>query len=309
MSRSFPWDSKQVGIGADGYPVYDRSYDAQDLRDQNMAHFTDGVVRKLLDQLLCTHEASGSPMSVSVASGIAEVQGGTFINDDATTLAIAASDPQPRIDTIVVRFDKSLAVRDIYLDVVRGTPSSNPVHPTLTRDGTVWELGIADVMVGANANAISTSDITMTIDDTGRCGWSESHADANVGLKAYPVGSLYLSFVDISPAELFGGDWVQLASGRYLRIGADTNTGGADTITLTAAQLASHNHGVMITRSGLESPGYGLTPSGTGFVNRVIVGLEEGSTIARYNTMVSGGSAAHSNMPSYQDVYAWKRIA
>ena len=64
--------------------------------------------------------------------------------------------------------------------------------------------------------------------------------------KVYPVGAIYTSTVSTSPATLFGfGTWEQI-QGRFLlgvssSHGAGT-TGGAETVTLTTAQLPSHNH-------------------------------------------------------------------
>lgn len=68
---------------------------------------------------------------------------------------------------------------------------------------------------------------------------------------AWPVGSVFLSVVNTSPATLLGfGTWVALAAGRML-VGFDSGdtdfdtleeTGGAKTVTLTEAQIPSHTH-------------------------------------------------------------------
>ena len=61
----------------------------------------------------------------------------------------------------------------------------------------------------------------------------------------YPVGSLYWSSNSANPSTLFGGTWVQIkdkfvwAKGDSDTVGA---TGGAKTVTLTTANLPSHNH-------------------------------------------------------------------
>lgn len=64
--------------------------------------------------------------------------------------------------------------------------------------------------------------------------------------RVYPVGSIYWSSRNTSPASLFGGTWTQIQN-RFL-IGAGGSyavnaTGGEATHTLTAAEMASHNHG------------------------------------------------------------------
>jgi microcystin-dependent protein len=71
----------------------------------------------------------------------------------------------------------------------------------------------------------------------------------------WPVGSVFISTVATSPAELLGfGTWQAIGAGRVL-VGQDAGqtefdtlgeTGGAKTVTLTAAQsgVPAHSHGV-----------------------------------------------------------------
>lgn len=65
----------------------------------------------------------------------------------------------------------------------------------------------------------------------------------------YPVGAIYMSTVNESPATFLGGTWATwgagrvpvgvAASGTFATAGA---TGGTETTTLTVANLPSHNH-------------------------------------------------------------------
>ena len=62
----------------------------------------------------------------------------------------------------------------------------------------------------------------------------------------YPVGAVYISTVDKSPAALFGGTWEQLPTGVMLLSGGDSaypagSTGGEATHTLTADELPEVN--------------------------------------------------------------------
>lgn len=64
--------------------------------------------------------------------------------------------------------------------------------------------------------------------------------------RIYPIGAIYWSSRDTSPASLFGGTWTQIQN-RFL-IGAGGSyavnaTGGEATHTLTVAEMPSHNHG------------------------------------------------------------------
>ncbi|HZK00152.1 MAG TPA: hypothetical protein VFC79_09095, partial [Tissierellaceae bacterium] len=74
----------------------------------------------------------------------------------------------PRIDKIVIRLDK--INREIVLAVKKGTPATNPVAPSLQRDGDMHELGIANIRVDRGANTITQSDITDLRLNSNQCG-------------------------------------------------------------------------------------------------------------------------------------------
>ena len=121
-----------------------------------------------------------------------------------------------------------------------------------------------------------------------------------VDLRAYPVGAIYQSTVETSPASLFGGTWEQLKN-RFL-LGAGNSysagaTGGEATHALSIYEMPTHNH-------TLANP----VGSGTGTVS----GYLWSTTNQDWGTMEtesSGGSEAHNNMPPYLVVYMWKRVA
>lgn len=302
--RSFPWASLVVGIGDDGFPIYDRSYDDQDLRDVNKMHFGNGVARGWGNEMFVT--ASGSSMVVTVETGAVEVEGAQGFCD-GEQLEIRSGDSKPRIDTIVARYDKNIDTRNVYLAVVEGTPSDNPVHPQLTREDDIWEIGLCDVHVAANAVAISQNEITSTIQDTSRCGYSGLKISADMALTFYPIGALYLSSVSTSPAELFGGTWESFGLNRVLRSAKDTNTGGADSVTLTISQIPAHSHTEWINSTASEGQSnIGLASNSTVFKDRAIVTSGTGIGMKTGNT---GGGGAFSNIPAYQNCYVWKRVA
>lgn len=114
----------------------------------------------------------------------------------------------------------------------------------------------------------------------------------------YPVGAVYISFKNISPAFLFGGSWTQI-TGSFLRMANDVSTGGADTVKLTTSQMPSHSHS--ITEWQISSF------NTSGYLGRAIGGKLSSSTSVYTNT--AGGTDSFSNMPAYQDLYAWRRTA
>lgn len=124
-------------------------------------------------------------------------------------------------------------------------------------------------------------------------------------LESYPVGAIYLSTSNASPAEVFGGTWKQLNDVFLLAGSAKAfpygSTGGAKEVTLTAAQMPSHAH--QFSRIPIVSNE--LTTGGNYYAEKsTAVGK-----LVTQNTETAGGGKAHTNMPPYLAVYAWERIA
>lgn len=114
----------------------------------------------------------------------------------------------------------------------------------------------------------------------------------------YPVGAIYISVADTSPAVLFGGTWERIKD-RFLLGAGDTYSAGLEAgeaeHTLTVDEMPSHGH----TVSGYSTAGG--TSGGAG-------GDAAGDAYAMI-TSETGGGLAHNNMPPYLAVYIWKRTA
>lgn len=114
----------------------------------------------------------------------------------------------------------------------------------------------------------------------------------------YPVGSIYLSVVNINPSTYFGGTW-EAIEGVFL-LGCSSEyvagtTGGEESHTLTVEEMPKHNH-QMTFYTG--NPG--------GFQNAQQVAPN--NSIPR-TTEMAGNNQPHNNMPPYLAVYMWKRIS
>ena len=164
--QSYPFTS-QVTYDDEGLPLYDRAVDSAFLRKVFAAYFSDGIFYNPTNAL---QVAAGTGMQVQVNPGICHIQGAMGIEPNLRTLSLTAAGSQPRIDTVVARLDLSQAVRSIELYVKTGTPAASPSASSLTRDSTIWELGLANISVGANVGTISQANITDTRLDTSRCG-------------------------------------------------------------------------------------------------------------------------------------------
>lgn len=118
----------------------------------------------------------------------------------------------------------------------------------------------------------------------------------------YPVGSVYVAYNSTTPATRFGGTWTAI-TGRFPYFNAGTNTGGANTVTLTVDQMPSHKH---ITNCRVQW--YNYTSWGI-YASWAESGTNLGMDRETVNTNETGGGKAHNNMPAYQTLYAWRRTA
>lgn len=167
---SFPFDSKITGYDDSGYPQYDRAVNSSVLANMLNSLATTGV---LLNDTNSFSVSAGDNMLVKVHAGSAIINGITCVEDTERTLSLQAADTTyDRIDTVVLRLNTSVDVRAIDLYVVKGTASASPVAPVLTRSGSVYELGLANVYIPANVVTITNERITDTRGDSLRCGYS-----------------------------------------------------------------------------------------------------------------------------------------
>lgn len=167
--KVFPVDSIVTKLGDDGLPIYDRPYVSADLRGVYANFFSNGVFMDDSSSLQVMSAAGG--MNVHVKAGTCHVNGAFGVEAEQRTLQLdAASASLDRIDTVVARLDLAIEARSLDLYVVKGTPAADPVRPSLTRNETVWELGLADVYLPKGIATISQGRISDTRLETQRCG-------------------------------------------------------------------------------------------------------------------------------------------
>lgn len=121
----------------------------------------------------------------------------------------------------------------------------------------------------------------------------------------YPVGRIYFSTVNVSPASFMGGSWARIQDKFLLCAGtsyAAGTTGGEANVTLTVNQMPSHRH---------QAVGYNeAIPGGSG--NFLALGrrTSDSPNVELQNAIeTAGGNQSHNNMPPYLAVYAWRRAA
>ena len=143
----------------------------------------------------------------------------------------------------------------------------------------------------------------------------------------YPVGAIYMSVNNISPAILFGGTWERIKDRFLLAAGDIYNVGSKDgeaEHVLSAAEMPAHGHNIRVwNTAGASGVWTYWTNNGTTLANNPY-GLRGAfnATWASGNQSAaqagagdqagrsdqSGGGQAHNNMPPYLVVNVWMRV-
>lgn len=163
----YPFDS-HVTYDENGVPVYDRAVTSAPLRKLIKSLFSDGVLPNPSTNL---QVIAGEGMNVIIQPGFAVCNGCLKLEEEQRTLSTQVSNASyDRIDTVVMRLNDNDTERICDLYIVQGIPSENPVRPELTRNASVWEIGLADLFISKNDTSISNQRITDTRYETERCG-------------------------------------------------------------------------------------------------------------------------------------------
>ena len=150
-------------------PEFDRAVTSEQLREYIKGVITNGVLPNPSNNLQVIAGTNG--MTVLVNAGFCVIEGGLAIEPNTRTLEVTSADSTyDRIDTVVARWDSNDATRRVDLHIVKGVPASHPVRPTLTRNESIYELGLADVFVTKGIVTITNEKITDTRMESARCG-------------------------------------------------------------------------------------------------------------------------------------------
>lgn len=158
--------------------------------------------------------------------------------------------------------------------------------------------------------------------------WALYAKEQASALAAYPVGTVYISTVNKSPATIFGGTWQELPAGHVLLVQGNStwginyiagSTGGEATHTLTLDEMPTHTHNASANNAGNHSHtlnyGYDDNDAANSSVDscwdvqKQISTSQAGTHSHTVTIENTGGGQAHNNMPPYLAVYMWKRTA
>lgn len=166
----------------------------------------------------------------------------------------------------------------------------------------------------------------------------ESQNGSVSALAAYPVGSIYMSVNNTSPATLFGGTWVRIQDRFLLAAGSSYSagsTGGEETHTLSKNEMPAHTHTFtgtaashthdtflrdanaadyasyryMVDTYGTGAAANGWAPTMSASTSKKRMRTGSASHTPSGTNANTGGGEAHNNMPPYLAVYVWKRTA
>lgn len=158
----------------------DRTYDATDISSIFDGIIKDGVFMSIGDAFIVS---AATGMQVTVGSGRAWFNHTWTYNSVASLYTIEPAEiVLNRIDTVVLEINASEEVRANSIKVIKGTPASNPVAPTLINTELVHQYPLADIYVGANVTEIIPANITN-----------------RVGTEACPLSTGILETLDSAP--------------------------------------------------------------------------------------------------------------
>lgn len=190
--KSFPFDSK-ILQGKDGDTQYDRAIDSKTLREYFHLLYSNGIFagdnyecfNVVMDETSVTSldQTTNDSFRVIVKPGACNIEGALGIEEKETVITIDPVDgDKERVDSIVLRLDTNIDARKISIEYKKGTPAvgvpdkDNPntvfmpalitTRPELTRNSTVYELRLADIMLQSREDLRYKNKIRDLIQDT-----------------------------------------------------------------------------------------------------------------------------------------------
>lgn len=184
--KSFPFDSQISGYDDNGLAIYDRAANSDILAAMLDRFFASGIVPDNNGNLGFFVGESSTALQTIVNPGYVIIKGRCGWEEDVQIMTHNAPDATyDRIDRIVLRKSTEINERQISMVLLTGTPATSPVAPALTRNNSVWEIAIADVLIKKNISTISQANISDLRLSTELCGISE------VPLKVFNTTQLY----------------------------------------------------------------------------------------------------------------------
>lgn len=141
---------------------HDRQYDAIQMSSIFDGIILDGIFMSIGNRF--TVSANGLDMLITVGTGRAWFDHTWNLNDAPYPLEVPEAELiLKRIDAVVLEVNAEVSSRENSLKIVKGTPSSNPVRPTMIHTATINQYPLAFINVGVGVTSIRQADITNMV--------------------------------------------------------------------------------------------------------------------------------------------------
>lgn len=139
----------------------DRKYNAEQMARMFDGLIDEGVFATFGSGLVITASSPAS-MIIHVADGRAWLDHTWTWNDSDLPLTVVASEPVlSRIDTVVIEVNRTTRINSIK--IIKGTPASSPVPPTMSNTSTIKQYRLANISVAPVVTQITQANITNFI--------------------------------------------------------------------------------------------------------------------------------------------------
>lgn len=139
----------------------DRRYDAIQMSEMFDGIIKDGIFASIGD---CFVVKADTGNIVNVGIGKAWFNHTWTKNDAILPITCEQSEVLlDRIDSVIIEINNSTEVRDNFIKVIKGTPSSEPQNPTLLRKNNLYQYALCYIYRKAGSVEIKQSDITNMV--------------------------------------------------------------------------------------------------------------------------------------------------
>lgn len=163
--KSFPFDSMEVLNSETEQMEPDRLYEAEIFRNYFAKFLSNGVYfghyKNYGENSMKVTADSG--LNIKVAKGAGIIEGADYENESERIFTLERPSTGNRVDRVIVKLDKTLAIRETQLYVKKGTGTT---PPTLQRDDNVYEICLAEVTVKSTTNITSDDVVDKRLDST-----------------------------------------------------------------------------------------------------------------------------------------------
>lgn len=139
----------------------DRRYNAIQMSSIFDGIVVDGILMHVGQKMMVSPNGG---MMITVGSGRAWFNHTWTLNDSLLPLTVEISELiLNRIDAVVLEIDSRESVRANSIKIIKGTPATNPVNPTLVKTNDRWQYPLAYIRVNKGVTEIRDADITNCV--------------------------------------------------------------------------------------------------------------------------------------------------